>query len=205
MIDKRRTYDVFVSHAQIDRKTAQIVVRALEERGLYVFPPSSGGPNPKDIWSDVNRDAISESKAFVVVLTPRSLKSQSILFHLGAALAWDMPVYVVSDGITKSQIPPTFKHAKSCSLADLSKMVSTIVRDTTRRPLSVDEEETLATIYGKIGVPSDELLDDPPVLRRLANRFNRKIHASFAPERLLKELIRLRKKGQLPKVRKVST
>jgi hypothetical protein len=52
-----------------------------------------------------------------------------------------------------------------------------------------------------VGTPADQLSQTPQALRELTNRFNRRAGKQLSGERLLSELLRMRKKGQLPRMR----
>ena len=199
MIAQRRVCDVFLSYSSADWKVARQVARTMEAKGLRVFPPSQRVNDPGKTWSPVNRNAISEARAFVVILTRQSLDSTGILFHFGAALMWNMPVYVLLDGLKKSDVPKALRRASVHALQDLADVVNSIDQKASDI-LSAEQMKTLTAVYRDVGVPTDELLSNPDALEKLASRFNRAARVDFEPERLLKELIRLRKTRRLPKV-----
>jgi hypothetical protein len=67
-------------------------------------------------------------------------------------------------------------------------------------PLTEDEGGVLANVYTKLRTPADQLSQSPKALKYLAGSFNRITGNQFSEERLLSEIFRMRKKGQLPRL-----
>lgn len=75
---------VFISHAATDTKLANRVARALRTAGLQVWDESLILPG--DNWGEKVAEALQESNAMVVLLTPNSLHSPNLTYELGYAL-----------------------------------------------------------------------------------------------------------------------
>ncbi len=69
------------------------------------------------------------------------------------------------------------------------------------KELSEDDRSLLATLYAQIGVSVDQLALDPTHLGDMVNRFISETGKTVSGERLLSELLRMRKQGKLPKGR----
>ena len=67
--------------------------------------------------------------------------------------------------------------------------------------LSDEDRSILAKIFRTIGVSVDQLALDPKHLQELVKRFNARTHRNVPGERLLSELLRMRKLGWLSKSR----
>lgn len=188
--------DVFLSYAPIDSSTAEVVASKFETRGLTVFPPYELQLDPAQSFKDVYRNAIAESRAFVIILSRASLNSEYVSVHLGAALSWETPVYVLLQGVSERDVPQTLR--KFACFTNLSQLIDTVKEAAT--PLSDVERETLLNAYVEIGVVSDQLANQAGALEDLAGNFKRKTGSALSPERILKELVRLRNQRKLPKL-----
>jgi hypothetical protein len=75
---------VFISHAYSDAKLASRLAKTLRESGLKVWDDTQILPG--DNWGKKLGEALQESDAMVVLLTPNSLNSPSLSFETGYAL-----------------------------------------------------------------------------------------------------------------------
>ena len=76
---------VFISHAHTDEPLVKKVAAALEEAGLEVWDATREilfGDN----WADKVAQALQESEAMVVLLTPDALRSNWVRWEVGYAL-----------------------------------------------------------------------------------------------------------------------
>jgi len=69
-------------------------------------------------------------------------------------------------------------------------------------PLTEASIEHLKEAYISIGVPTDQLSSSPKALQKLTERVNRRSDGTHSGETLLRELLRLRKRGKLPRLGK---
>jgi len=67
--------------------------------------------------------------------------------------------------------------------------------------LTEDDRAVLAGIYCELGMPTDRLLADPAAIDTLAREFHAKCGKMVSGERLVRELLTLRKRGNLPRLR----
>jgi TIR domain len=197
MIAKRPTYDVFLSHSQADSGVAKVVRRALEDAGYSVF--SSADTPSKSEFETAFREAISESRALLVVLSRSYLSSPWLMFELGAAASWSKPVYLLLDGLTPGELPQAFKSLKSTPISRFQTVIDQIAQSWT--PLTDSEADALRTSYSEVGLPVDRLSGEPDVLDELTRRFNAAARSSRTSGVVLRELLRMRKSGKLPRLR----
>src|ERR1041385_7394649 len=76
---------VFISHSATDASLAKHVADALIESGFEVWDDTSQ-VLPGDNWGEKLAQALEESTAMIVLLTPNSVKSPNVTFELGFAL-----------------------------------------------------------------------------------------------------------------------
>lgn len=191
-------YDVFITHGARDRGIADLVSRKLADAGLEVYAVHDREPG-EEVVSDM-RWGLAGCSAFVVILTPSTLRSPNVAFEVGMALAWNKPIFVLYDGIAKSDIPSYLRDFRVASVSKLEQVIREIKK--LPQPLSEGDRETLAEVYCDLGVPTDQLLGQPVRVRELADEFNKRTKATVGGEKLVQELIRLRKQGKLPKLKR---
>ena len=75
---------VFISHASTDAKLAKRVAHVLREAGFKVWDETQILPG--DNWGTQLAEALQESEAMVVLLTPNSLHSPNLSHEVGYAL-----------------------------------------------------------------------------------------------------------------------
>ena len=185
------SYDVFLSYSLPEAQTADLVERALEGAGLNVFSPSkfeNGTP-----YKDTVQLAIAESQIVIVVVDPRQAPSSNTLVELGAALAWDKPIYVVTEP-GNTNLPIYLQDSQIFPVSRIDDLVQSARRDTTRN-LSEDERSMLCDVYSEFGLPVDELVMTPWALKKLAKIFNSRSKTHASHSQLARELITLRKRG----------
>jgi hypothetical protein len=194
---KRSTPDVFLSYALADRDSATLLASAFTEAGLSVFDIRA---MPKgEQWQNEIWDAIVSSQAFVALFSPGTASNSNILVELGAASAWQKPIYIVWAGTPPARLPGYLQQHQVYPLSRLDDVVRSIRRGVQR--LSDEERSVLLDVYRSVRVPTDQLLRQPSAVERLTREFNRRSSKRLSGERLLQELIRLRKRGELPRTR----
>lgn len=191
-------YDVFLSHGAQDKGLAQIVTRALDREGLEVFAVHEVTPG-EEFLAKMRRE-LAQCSAFVLILTRSTLKSPNIAFEIGMAMAWNKPIYVLYDGITKKEIPGYLKEFNVLQVSKLPQVVREIAQS--QQPFSEEDRDSLINVYQELGVPTDQLLGKPAALHELSQRYNDIASSHVSGERLVQELIRLRKQGKLPKMKR---
>jgi hypothetical protein len=75
---------VFISHASTDAKLARRVAETLRDAGFQVWDDSQILPGEN--WGEKLAEALQESEAMVVLLTPNSIHSPNINHEVGYAL-----------------------------------------------------------------------------------------------------------------------
>lgn len=195
-------YDVFLVHHPHDDGVAAMVIREFEQAGCGVYPQLTTPVNLVDGIQMPVMDALVDSSAMVLLLTRTSVESRWFAFAVGVAMAWDKPVVVLHDGIELRSIPEFLNQFQLVPLSNLDRVVQQV--QLLRKPLTDSQRDSLASAYRELGVPADQLLLDVKQRRKLASLFSEHEKETVPVNRLLQELIRLRKQGELPKQRKVS-
>jgi hypothetical protein len=103
--------NVFISYAQQDEKLARKIGDSLKQAGLNVLDYRRE-ILPGDLWSDKASQALRDSDAMVVLLTPDSTRSQQVRSEIDYALGRKdfknrlVPVIVdTSEKISKKEVP----------------------------------------------------------------------------------------------------
>jgi nucleoside 2-deoxyribosyltransferase len=189
------TYDVFLSHSLSDAALAQTVERALSEGGLSVFNPMriDAGSTAQDIV----RQELAATTALVVVVSPQHDVSASTAVELGAAMAWNKAIYVVATEPAAARMPEFLRGFPTYPLSRLEDAVGAVRRSMER--LSPHEQSILLDIYAQMKLPADRIVGDPATVDQSAREFNSRSRRNVPAERLVQELLRLRKAGSLPR------
>lgn len=113
---------VFISYAHADRALAQKVAAGLKESGFDVWERFSEF-FPGENWADKTAQALRESEAMVVLLTPDSLSSPYVMSEVNYALGSKtykgrlIPVVVGSpDRLPTEQLPWILKRLQMIKL-----------------------------------------------------------------------------------------
>jgi len=115
---------VFLSHSSKDRDLIRKISDELRRAGLDVWDDSIE-VLPGDNWAQMTSQALEESQAMVVLLTPESIDSKWIKWDIQFALgniSYNRRLIPVLIGdpnrFSKEQIPWIFKHLKVINLPD---------------------------------------------------------------------------------------
>ena len=192
-------YDVFISYASADRAAAGKLARAFQNAGISPFYDLI--IEPSDDVSNVVWEALAECSAVIAIISPNSI-SENLAVEIGAAKAWHKPVFLYLNGPASTPIPPVFGAFEVFSQNRVDDLISAIIH--AKHPLSTDDVSTLTEIYAQTGSSVDELATSPSALEKLTRDFKRKRGLLVSGERVLRELIRLRKIGKLPRGEKAA-
>lgn len=190
------TFDVFVSHSSRDREFAADVADRLKAEGLQPFHDASvptGQKISNAIW-----DALAECHAFIVIVSPDSKPDAMGMVELGAATAWNKPIFVLLNGPASSRLPDALESYQVYPCNRLNDVLTEIRRNL--EPIMDDEREVLTETYRELSVPADRLGQSPRELQQLVNTFNAKTKKQLSGTRLLSELLRMRKQAKLPRL-----
>lgn len=187
-------YDVFIAYDHRDAAAAKAVADVLRARGLTVFYDAqeiAAGTNLEDaIW-----EAMADSHALVAVL-PEEVGSSWLAFELGAAKAWNKPIYAVSEYSTHPKLPAALREIQILPTSRADEIALSIA--STTNPLTEDEIKHLSDAYVATGVTVDQLMMQPQQLANLVKHFNRKCGRQMAGEQVMWHMLRLRKQRRLP-------
>lgn len=194
----KQLYDVFVAHSLTDRQLAAEVADVLRSYELSVFVDSTDLPPGTNIEETV-WEAIAESRAVVVTISA-SPPGASMLVELGAAKAWNKPIYGVTSQAALPHLPAVFHEMKVYPSSRMDEIARSIVQS--GEPLSVHDSKLLNDLYVQVGVPVDQLALQPLHLTELVKLFNKQGERQLSGEQVMTLLLRSRKQGLLPSLTK---
>jgi hypothetical protein len=173
------------------------VAAKLSEAGLAVFDISEIGPRyniVEEMWQ-----ALAESWALVVLIKPGTIPP-SVAVEIGAAAAWQKPIYIVTIAEGKYQLPASLSQYELVKSSEISKLVESISKG--RKPLTDKDRDALKEAYSRVRIPTDQLLREPRYVQKLQHLLKKEYGLTISGERMMQELLRLRKSGRLPRTRK---
>jgi hypothetical protein len=113
-------------------------------------------------------------------------------------MAWEKPIFVVAP--EGGKLPAYLSGHQIVRTSEVPKLIGSVKREAA--PLTEEERDILLSVYADIGIPTDKLALDPGSASKLVEDFNRRSRNTSGPDRLLRELLRLRKAGRLPKLKR---
>ena len=191
-----KIYDVFISHAAADSHLAAEIAGSLESVGLEPF--HAGTVSCEMDIGDAIWQALAECRAVIAIVSPDVFPHAMGMVEIGAAAAWNKPVFVVINGPSSTKLPPMLSSYPVYPVGRLGEVIQQI--RTGFEPLTESERSILAEVYRDLKTPADQLSQSSNALRNLTTMFNRTVQKQYSDERLLSELIRMRKKGELPRL-----
>jgi hypothetical protein len=186
------TYDVFISHSAVDKELAAEIASACKANGLKAFTGveiASGVSIADALW-----EALAESRAVIAILS-RSELTPSMAIELGGARAWNKPIFGILTDPTRQMPLVGFSNIHLYTAARIADVIRQI--QLTGEGLSASDRESLASVYAEFDISIDQLAVEPKQLETLAKRFSRATGKIVPGERLLSELLRMRKQGKL--------
>ena len=193
------TCDVFLSHSALDSRIAREIAASLKAAGLETFRADAMEPvrdSSQAIW-----EALAESRALIVIVSADAPIPPMGMVEIGAAAAWNKPIFLVVNGPPSTKLPPGLSSYPAYPLAHLEEVIRAI--RSSFEPLTEEQRAVLLRVYQKMETSADQLGQSPKALRELTRQVNKFTHKQFSGERLLSEILRMRKKGQLPRLRAV--
>jgi hypothetical protein len=192
MADRGRTYDVFVSHSARDASLAREVADACRSSGLEVVT-SADLPAARDV-SDALWDALAESRALIMILSSSDL-STSMVIEIGAAQAWNKPIYAIVTEPSSIRPPSMMNGIGLYTTGRLEDVINAIKASVEQ--LTEEDRVFLSGLYSGLDVSIDQLPFEPLQRGKLVREFKKGRGKTISEERLLSELLRLRKQGRL--------
>ena len=189
------TYDVFLSHSSRDKDFAADVANRLQAEGLEPFYDASiqvGEEVSQAIW-----DAIAECHAFIAIVSPEPPDAMGMV-ELGAATAWNKPIFILLNGPASMRLPKALQSYRAYPLNRVDEILGQIRHNL--EPITDDDRRVLAETYRDVNVPADQLIQSPRSLRQLVEEFNAQTQKHLSGDRLLSELLRMRKQAKLPRL-----
>jgi hypothetical protein len=202
MSASKKTCDVFISHSIADLALAKQVADSVEAAGLTAFRADAVLRSHQDdsnaIW-----EALAESRAVIVIFSPRPVPDAMGLVEIGAAAAWAKPVFVLVNGPSVTELPSWLAGYPVFPMSRFEEAIRAV--RSAFAPLDERDHAVLARVYSTLGVSADELSQSPRGLRDLTTQFNKASRKRVSGERLLSEILRMRKRGELPRLQVAKT
>lgn len=193
-------YDVFISYSANDRRVAEDIAAQLRDAKITAFLDVQDIPAGANI-GDAIWEAIFESRVLVAIFSENDgPQQQGLGIEIGAAAAWNKPVYIVLNAGPTTRLPRMLRSFPVFPLGRISDLVQQI--KSLQAPLTDATIEHLKAAYVSVGMPTDQLSSSPNALQKLTKLVNQHSEGVQSSETLLRELFRLRKRGQLPRLRK---
>ena len=192
MAELSKTYDVFISHSAKDSALALEIANACRESGLEAVTNTEllPGENVSDaIW-----DAVAESRALLTIVSPTG-PTASMAIEIGAARAWNKPIYAVVTDPSSTRIAPALTGVPLYTPGRIQDVITSIRASIEK--FSDQDRGVLTELYSELEVSADQLALDPRQLGLLVKKFEKRTGRVVEGERLLSELLRLRKQGVL--------
>jgi hypothetical protein len=187
-------FDIFLSHSLKDRELAAAITERFKDAGLAVFTiweQAAAGEKLADrAWL-----ALAESAALVVLVTSDSSANASLALDVGAAKAWNKPIYILADDLGELSLPGYLRAFPIFSTSRLPEVIEELVRSA--KPLGEKERVALVKVYTELGFPVDQILTRPEAMKRLTSGFRQLAGVRIPGIRLARELLRMRKTGSL--------
>lgn len=122
-------YQVFVSHATIDKWLAKIICEKIEAVGASTFRDDRDINGGDDIPEEI-RQQIKHSQEFLVLLTPASVKRQWVLLEVGAAWGWRKGFRIVAmlEHVKIDPIPEMIKSKKVFKLNEFDTYLNEVAK-----------------------------------------------------------------------------
>lgn len=187
-------FDVILTYAPSEVVWAVDIERKLADAGLNAYRIVSAEPGSSldDTW-----DAHAESHALIVLIAPGAMPPL-LMFEAGAAMMGQKPIYVLYKGPRPSKLPRYVEQFGVFPAADVDRVVELVSEAS--RPLSEREQQILIESYTSLNTPIKKLLGQYEKAEQMARRVNRAAGSSLSTDRLLRELLRMRKQGHWPKL-----
>ena len=191
--------DVFIANSPSDAALARQIADACRASGLEAttneeLPP--GADTSDALW-----EALAESRALIVILAS-SGPTASMLVEIGAVRAWNKPIFGM---LTEPSVRPSpgLSEIRFFVPARMDELVSAV--KAADGNVSEADSLILAEVYEEIAASVDQLILDPKLRQRLVGRFTALTKKPITEERLLSELLRMRKQGKLKRSRRSSS
>jgi hypothetical protein len=133
-----------------------------------------------------------------VVLIESGTVPPPVALEIGAASAWNKPVYILMEGKGEHSLPIYASEQKVFEFSEISKVIELVSE--TLNPMTDEQRDVLKEAYHALGVPTDRLLQEPNLVDRLRDVLKERAQIDISGERIMQELLRLRKGGKLPRL-----
>jgi hypothetical protein len=194
MPKNNKACDVFISYSTGGGTHAMEAADACRASGLEALTFTELLPS-EDV-DDALWEALAESRVLLVILPP-SGPTTSMAIEIGAARAWNKPIFAIVIDPSSTRLPQALSDIRLLTTGRIQDVIKAI--DLSSKELSDEDRSFLIKFYFRMDVSVDQLTIDPGQLGDLAKKFNRGRHKDVSGEHLLSELLRMLKQGKLTK------
>jgi hypothetical protein len=192
-------FDVLLIYAASDRNVAHRVQQELNRAGFRVLDPNENGVLDAK-FDDQLRKAVEDADAVVAVASPNVQNSPYFFFEIGAATAWEKPIFVVRSEVSQRELPVSLQRFPSQPLSKIKEVVRAL-EECRESPTWNDERRAiLVQLYAELGVPVDQLAMRYSLLSQLTRKFKQRAKINATPEDVMQQLMSQRKKSRLPRI-----
>lgn len=114
---------VYLTYSPSDAAAAKLLKKEFADQGVHV---QFLKPSAKQNAPNRTRDAISQSEAVIVLATSASIDSTNLAFEVGAAQAWEKPIYVITKDLAVSSLPDYLKEFRVFPVKSINKLIAKI-------------------------------------------------------------------------------
>jgi hypothetical protein len=198
MAKRNRLCDVFIANSPGDATLATAIANTCHASGLEAITNAELPPELET--SNALWEALAECRALIVILPP-SGPTASMWIEIGAVRAWNKPIFGVSTD-PSTRLPSALSDIRFYVTTRIDELINAI--KSADRDLSEADASVLAEVYEEIGKSVDQLILEPKLRQRLVRRFTARSRKAVTEERLLSELLRMRKQRRLKPSRSAS-
>lgn len=157
-------YDLFVSYSSRNERKALKIAQLAKQKGLKTYvAKKSLKPGVK--WKEEIKQALLDSKALCLLLTPASLKSEWVLIEWGAAWILDKPIMPILSGCKVNDLPSRLKELQCTDYDHLDEFLNYVVK-------SLGLEKDLVFKVRRIKDTKDpQFLRSAPIYRLVGRNF----------------------------------
>src|SRR5258707_580145 len=166
----KKTNDVFVSHSTRDATLAREVASACRASGLEAVTIAELLSDEGEDVGDALWEALAESRALLAILSPSGL-TPSMAIEIGAARAWNKPIFAVVTDPAVTRLPPALPGIRLYTIGRIQDVINAI--QLSDRELTDEDRSYLTKLYADMGVSVDQLILNPRQLGELVKKYNR--------------------------------
>jgi len=193
--------DLILTYSPGDAIPAAQIANRLAASGLSVLHAVELPTTRRELTTFL--EAMREGVAMVVLLSPHHARSSLVPLFVGTAMSWQTPIFVVVEAPGSVEVPSYLRRYPVVSPGKLPDLIAEL--EALAGPLPDRDQKAILEAYARVGLPVQQLLTDPAEAERLAVEVRPGSRKGMPAGRLLTALVRMRKRGELPRLHPVDT